>query len=40
VAPPNAPATIARKGSSKPLVATGQLKSAISYVTDVSELAR
>ena len=30
--PPNAPATVAKKGSSKPLVDTGQLKNSISYV--------
>lgn len=29
--PPNAPATIAAKGSSTPLISTGQLKSSISY---------
>jgi len=29
--PPNAPSTIARKGSSTPLVATGQLVNSISY---------
>jgi len=29
IAPPNAPATIARKGSSTPLVDTGQLRSSI-----------
>jgi phage gpG-like protein len=34
IAPPNAPSTIARKGSSKPLVDTGQLKSAITYQTE------
>lgn len=31
VDPPNSPATIARKGSSKPLVDTGQLKAAITW---------
>lgn len=31
---PNAPATIARKGSSTPLVNFGQLKSSISYVVE------
>lgn len=31
IAPPNSPRTIALKGSSTPLVDTGQLKSAISY---------
>jgi hypothetical protein len=29
IAPPNAPATIARKGSSKPLINTGQLRASI-----------
>lgn len=29
--PPNSPATIARKGSSKPLVDTGQLKASITW---------
>lgn len=29
--PPNAPSTIARKGSSKPLIDTGQLRSSITY---------
>ena len=29
--PPNAPATIARKGSSKPLVDTGRLRQSITY---------
>jgi hypothetical protein len=29
--PPNSAATIARKGSSKPLVDTGQLKAAITW---------
>lgn len=29
--PPNAPSTIARKGSSKPLIDTGALRSSISY---------
>jgi hypothetical protein len=31
VEPPNAPATIARKGSSTPLIDTGQLRSAITW---------
>lgn len=31
IPPPNAPSTIARKGSSKPLINTGQLRSSISY---------
>lgn len=31
IAPENAPATIARKGSSKPLVDTGQLKASITW---------
>ena len=29
--PPNAPSTVARKGSSKPLVDTGQLRSAVTW---------
>jgi hypothetical protein len=29
--PPNAPSTIARKGSSKPLIASGQLRSGVSF---------
>jgi hypothetical protein len=32
--PPNAPSTVARKGSSKPLVDTGQLRSSITYVVE------
>lgn len=32
VPPPNAPKTIARKGSSKPLIDTGQLRQSITYV--------
>ena len=31
VAPPNSPQTIARKGSSKPLIDTGQLRQSITY---------
>jgi hypothetical protein len=31
VSPPNAPSTIQRKGSSKPLIDTGQLKASIDY---------
>lgn len=31
IPPPNAPSTVARKGSSKPLVDTGQLRSSITY---------
>lgn len=31
ILPENAPSTVARKGSSKPLIATGQLRSSISY---------
>lgn len=31
VPPPNAPSTIARKGSSKPLIDTGQLRNSITY---------
>lgn len=34
IPPPNAPATIARKGSDKPLIDTGQLRSSISYEVD------
>lgn len=34
IAPPNAPATIERKGSSTPLIATGQLRSAITYLVE------
>jgi hypothetical protein len=30
--PPNAPSTIARKGSDRPLIDTGQLRRAITYV--------
>lgn len=35
IPPPNAPATIARKGSDTPLVDTGQLRSSITY--DIEE---
>jgi hypothetical protein len=35
IAPPNADATIARKGSSTPLVDTGQLRSAITFAAEV-----
>lgn len=31
---PNAPATVARKGSSKPLIDTGQLRQSITFVVD------
>jgi phage gpG-like protein len=31
IAPPNAPSTIARKGSSKPLIDTGRLRQSITY---------
>lgn len=34
VPPPNAPSTIARKGSSTPLIDTGQLRSSISHRVD------
>ncbi len=34
VPPPNAEATIRRKGSSKPLIDTGQLRSSITYQVD------
>lgn len=30
--PPNAPSTIARKGSSNPLIDTGHMKSAVTYI--------
>lgn len=36
IAPPNSPWTIARKGSSKPLIDTGQLRNSITYVVDVA----
>ena len=32
--PPNAPATVARKGSARPLIDTGQLRRAITYVVE------
>ena len=32
VPPPNAPATIAAKGSSKPLIATGQMRQSVTFV--------
>lgn len=35
IAPPNRPRTIARKGSSKPLIDTGQLRSSITYKVEV-----
>lgn len=35
IAPANAPSTIARKGSSKPLVASGQLGQSVTYVVDL-----
>lgn len=31
IAPPNSPSTVRRKGSSTPLIDTGQLRSAITY---------
>ena len=34
IEPPNAPSTIAAKGSSKPLVDTGQLRSSIDFVVE------
>ncbi len=34
IPPPNAPSTIAQKGSDKPLIDTGQLRSAITYAID------
>jgi hypothetical protein len=33
--PPNAPTTIARKGSSKPLIDTGQMRNSIRHVDEV-----
>ena len=33
--PPNAPATVARKGSSNPLIDTGQLRQSITHITKV-----
>jgi phage gpG-like protein len=39
IPPPNAPSTIARKGSSKPLIDTGRLRSSITWaVVDESEV--
>jgi hypothetical protein len=35
IAPPNSPDTIARKGSSTPLIDTGQMRSAITYAVEV-----
>jgi len=35
IEPPNSPVTIARKGSSKPLIDTGQLRSSISGTAEV-----
>lgn len=35
IAPPNSPYTIAKKGSSKPLIDTGQLRNAITYKVEV-----
>lgn len=37
IEPENAPSTIARKGSSKPLIDTGQLRSSISHKTSVKK---
>lgn len=34
IAPPNAPSTIAKKGSSTPLIDTGQFRSAITYIME------
>lgn len=34
IPPPNAPSTIARKGSSTPLIDTGQLRSSITYAVN------
>lgn len=36
IAPPNRPSTIARKGSSKPLIDTGQLRNSITYKVDLA----
>ena len=35
IAPPNSPWTIAKKGSSKPLIDTGQLRNSITYKVEV-----
>jgi hypothetical protein len=35
IAPPNSPYTIARKGSSKPLIDTGQLRNSITYQVEI-----
>lgn len=35
IAPPNSPWTIARKGSSKPLIDTGQLRNSITYKVEI-----
>jgi phage gpG-like protein len=40
IAPPNAPSTIARKGSSKPLIDTGQLRNSITYKVEVGSIQR
>ncbi len=37
IPPPNAPATIRRKGSSKPLIDTGQLRSSITHRVNKSQ---
>lgn len=37
IAPPNAPSTIAQKGSSQPLVDTGRLRQSITYVVEEGE---
>lgn len=37
VPPPNAQSTIDRKGSSTPLIATGQMRSSVSYRTDAGD---
>lgn len=39
IAPPNAPSTIARKGSSTPLINTGQLRSSILHKVQVGDRA-
>lgn len=40
IAPANAPATIRAKGSSKPLIDTGQLKQSITYVVETGKKAK
>lgn len=40
IAPPNRPSTIARKGSSKPLIDTGQLRNSITHKVEVGPIKR